>query len=217
MKEREKDFFQANIDAYKLDDARRFGWFNNRTQTTRFIQIAKLIKMGCSKAHVRPSDISIVDYGCGDAALFSFLHSMHIGVRYIGIEAMDQSVKDARKRIEDENLPAVIHKFAWDGHEVWPVAKPVDFVVESGAFCTTDLSTRELMIRKMLEFPGLGFAGAFLSSPGSLVFDAHPDVEIMMPEDVIKLVDISQFQYVLWGDYMFHDFALGAFKRSATS
>ena len=89
MEDREKEFYLNLIKRRDVDDARRFGWTSDHTQATRFIQIIKLIKQICGEKQRDPATVSVLDFGCGDGLLFSFMRRMGVGNEYYGIDAID--------------------------------------------------------------------------------------------------------------------------------
>lgn len=212
MDQNEKDFYQTNFDAFEPGLAQRYGWFSPEHQETRFIQLIKLIKLGCKYANVHPRRVSILDFGCGDGSLFFLMRKLGIGRRYFGIDALEQSIDDAQARLKTTPIPATFYEYNWDGIAPLPLEQPVDFVVESGAFGTTDPVQRDIILSNLLILPRIGFCGTFLTQSRVMSY-VHPSIHPIQPEEILPLIDGDKYKYVLWANYFPHDFAIGAFKR----
>lgn len=217
MKEYERDFYRRNLaiaDAAEngTDDARRFGWQSAHTQELRFLALIRLIKIGCDNINWDPATVSILDYGCGDGLFFHLAHKMGIGERYIGIDAMSQSIHDARLLADLAGLEAEFQCYAWNGLEDLPISGEVDFIVESGALATTPAAIRTTMLLKLFEMPSIGFAGTFLM-PSKEVKVIDGAIVIAPPAEVIRIVDNDSYTFVMLGDYLRHDYALGVYKH----
>ena len=216
MKDYEKDFYQRNMDLGKTaeggqEDARRFGWQSAHTQELRFLALIRLIKIGCDNLNWDPATISILDFGCGDGLFFHLAKKLGIGERYQGIDAMPESISQANRLAEASDLPAEFTCYAWDGFEDLPIKGEVDFIVESGVFATTPAAIRTTMLLKLFELPSIGFAGTFLM-PSKEVKVIDGAIVIAPPAEVIRIVDNDSYTFVVLGDYLRHDYALGVYK-----
>ena len=158
-----------------------------------------------------PATISILDYGCGDGLFFHLAHKLGIGERYIGIDAMQESIDQAKTLAEELKLPAEFTCFAWDGNTDLPISTEVDFVVESGVFATTPAAIRSTMILKLFELPSIGFAGTFLM-PSKETKVINGAIVFSPPNEVIRIVDNDSYTFVMLGDYLRDDYALGVYK-----
>lgn len=212
MEDKEKEFYLNLMSRRDVDDARRFGWTNSHTQATRFIQIIKLIQLICEAKQRDPADVSILDFGCGDGLLFSFMHRMGVGRQYYGVDALDEHIDDAVARANRDETPASFFGFAWDGIDPLPMSNDVDFIVESGAFSTTKPQVRSAMLEKLFDMPKLGFAGTFVTD-SKIIRGVNPAVSLIAPEEIAKLIDGTKYAFVLWADYLEADFAVGVYKR----
>jgi SAM-dependent methyltransferase len=212
MEQHEKDFYQTNLDAYKPGTAQRFGWTSSENQEVRFVQLIKLIKLGCKFANIPPRLVTIMDFGCGDGSLFFLMHKLGIGSRYYGIDAMEQSIDDAHARLKQTPIPAKFYEYDWDGVAPLPLESGVDFIVESGAFGTTPAKRRDFLLPLLMFLPRIGFCGTFLTRSREMKY-VHPTINLIEPADVLKHIDSDKYKYVLWADYFPYDFAVGAFKR----
>jgi SAM-dependent methyltransferase len=216
MKEYEKDFYLRNLAIANAaedgaDDARRFGWQSAHTQNLRFLALLRLIKIGCDSLNWDPATISILDYGCGDGLFFHQARKMGIGKTYIGIDAMKESISQAKIIAEMFDLQAEFTCFAWDGFEDLPISGPVDFVVESGAFATTPAAIRTTMLLKLFEMPSIGFAGTFLM-PSNVITGVDGAIILSPPAEIISAVNTNKYNFVMLADYLRHDYALGVYK-----
>jgi hypothetical protein len=210
MKNYEKQFYLAGLAMY--DDARRFGWNSNLDQFTRFLSLAKLIKIGCDNIGWDPASLKIADYGCGDGYLFHVLNERGIGKSYYGIDAIKETTKAAEERAELLELDATFKCFAWNGIEELPMPWQPDFIVESGVFATTPAMVRTTMLVKLFEMPKIGFAGTFLM-PSSEIEAYDGAIVPSPPVEIVRLVNNDLYSFVMLGDYLHHDFALGVYKR----
>lgn len=212
MKEQEKEFYKNLLQRREVDDARRFGWTSNHTQATRFIQIIKLVRQISLARQRDPATVSILDFGCGDGRLFSLMHKFGVGSQYYGIDGMEEHLDVAFARAEQENLPAEYTLLGWDGAAPFPYVDEVDFVVENGAFSTTDPQTRSIMLKKLFDMPKLGFVGTFVTD-SKIIKGVNPAIHLIKPEDIVKEIDGTVYAFVVWADYLEADFAVGVYKR----
>lgn len=84
-----EDFYQDGILEHGLT-AQGLRWHSRQSQEVRFHQLVSLLPFDTA---------SIVDAGCGFGDLFDYLH-IHgkDSIHYIGLDALDIMVKEARKR-----------------------------------------------------------------------------------------------------------------------
>ena len=211
MKEYEKDFYQRNLDNGDGKDARRFGWQSAHTQELRFLALIRLIKIGCDNLNWDPATVSILDFGCGDGLFFHLANKLGIGERYLGIDAMQENIDQAKTLAESAELPAEFQCYAWDGLEDLPFSGEFDFVVESGVFATTPAAIRTTMLLKLFEMPSIGFAGTFLM-PSKEIKAVDGAIVLSPPAEVVRMVDNDSYTFVMLGDYLRDDYALGVYK-----
>ncbi len=171
-----------------------------------------MIKIGCDNINWDPATVSILDFGCGDGLFFHLANKMGIGKRYLGIDAMPESIRQAKIIAEGFELSAEFTCFAWDGLEDLPISGEIDFIVESGVFATTPAAIRTTMLLKLFEMPSIGFAGTFLM-PSKEVKVIDGAIVIAPPAEVIRIVDNDSYTFVMLGDYLRHDYALGVYKH----
>ncbi len=212
VEDREKEFYRNLLNRRGIDDARRFGWTNGHTQATRFVQIIKLIKHICEAKQRDPASVSILDFGCGDGLLFSFMHKMGVGSNYYGYDAIEQHIDDAITRAAKDDMPAMFFNSTWNGEDHLPMSTKVDFIVESGVFSTTKPEMRSTMLKKLFDMPKMGFAGTFVTN-SRIIKAVNPNIHLIAPKDIVEIIDETVYAFVLWADYLEADFAVGVYKR----
>lgn len=212
MKEREKEFYRNLLRRREEDDARRFGWTNEHTQSVRFIQLIKLVRQICEAKQCDPADMAILDFGCGDGRLFSIMKQMGVGAEYYGIDGIEEHIDTAVARAKVDDVNALYQCFAWNGLDKLPFIENADFIVESGAFSTTPPDRRSLMLKQFFEYPKVGFAGNFVTN-SKIIKGVNPNLNLIYPEDIVEIIDITQYAFVVWADYLEADFSIGVYKR----
>ena len=93
-------------------------WDSASSQQLRFEQLSKILRT--------PARFSINDYGCGYGELYTFLASRHEDFDYLGCDASEDMVAEARRRHPAEALPRFI---VGDRFE-----RVADYTVASGVF-----------------------------------------------------------------------------------
>lgn len=213
MTDTDKEFYLQALEHHP-DDARRFGWMGERYQKIRFAQILRLVKLACMRAQKDPRDISILDFGCGDAELFSIMDQAGIGLEYYGVDMMSQYIYSAHQRAKNEpwGVNAAFECYEWDGSEPLPFSDGVDIIVESGAFSIMERPLRNRLFQEIYSLPKLGFAGTFLTHNINIA-RVHPTINPIAPSEITSQIDIHQYAYTLLFDYLPHDFAIGIYPR----
>lgn len=102
------------------DTAKGVDWNSIESQTTRFHQLAKIIRNGSQE------NFSLADLGCGYGALYDFLKVNYNDFSYLGFDISEIMVKHAEERyLGVENA----HFFTSS-----QVTEKVDYIVASGIF-----------------------------------------------------------------------------------
>jgi len=141
MKMTNKKFYTSALKQYG-SDVKALHWNSKASQEVRFQQILDLL----------PHDLhlySVVDAGCGFADLYGFFcNSAKLPKSYIGMDALEPMVKEARTRVPCEILHIDILKGA---------LIEADFYLCSGAMNIMNTFETQLFIRRCYEASSKGF------------------------------------------------------------
>ena len=200
------EFYETKLLKYpSINDGRRYGWNSTQSQVLRFHQILRLIRT----LPTALDQLTILDIGCGSAAFFNILHKSNIGARYLGVDSQEEHVFDARARMDELGLNAEIEHFYWAGIIQFPFDEDIDIIVESGLFAMCSPSERARLLLPLFGLPKYGFIGTFYQDSPLVV--AAPGLVSTTPADVLSLIDMTRFKYIVLGDYMPYDFTVGVF------
>lgn len=187
-----------------VTDAQRFGWASIQHMLARYDAIHRLLLV--MKKNKPLDELTIFDFGCGAGHLINYLHGQGVGKKYYGIDGYEPNIKEF---IETPNAEAW-HLY-WDGESELPFdASEVDIVVQTGAFSTMVPDVRAIMFLQLLRLSGMAFVGTFIQP--SLSATPSDGIVICQPSDVLPLIDNTRYQYVILGDYLPWDFALGVYR-----
>jgi SAM-dependent methyltransferase len=203
VEDREVDFYRRLAREHR-GTSRQVGAWSARSQATRFDVI---LDVADSMLGERLAGLSVLDFGCGKGDLAAHLdrNGRLDTLRYIGIDAIEENVEDARK-LGGHDFRLV----RWNG-EGRVVDEPVDLIIFSGAFATTRMDRRLAMYGSLLGQARVGVIGNFLTSaPG--VEDYGEEMLLMDPEEALRVVDRAVFRVQVRADYLPHDFTVGAIR-----
>jgi SAM-dependent methyltransferase len=159
----------------------------------------------------RLAGMSILDFGCGRGDFAAYLDRQgRLGsLRYVGVDAIEENVEDARKL-----GPYDIRHVRWSG-DGRVVDAEADLIVFSGAFETTRIDRRIAMYRSLLAQARVGVVGNFLTFTPSV--REWGDGSILMdPVEALGAVDRADFRVQIRADYLPHDFTIGAIRWSVS-
>lgn len=198
---------RARDDHPDVHDPQRYGWSSLPHMLARFDAILRLLQARPVWMHETPlEELTIFDFGCGAGHLINYLHQNGVGRRYYGIDGYAPNI--------EEFIPtsgAEAWNLYWDGESELPFdVHEVDVVVQTGAFSTMVPDVRATMFLKLLRLSHMAFLGTFIQP--SLAATPSDGIIICQPNDILPLVDNTRYQYVLLGDYLPWDFALGVFR-----
>jgi SAM-dependent methyltransferase len=156
----------------------------------------------------RLTGLSMLDFGCGKGDLAAFLarRGRLDGIRYVGVDGIEENVADARQGVGGD-----FRLLRWDG-EGRVVEDEIDLIVFSGAFATTRMDRRIAMYRSLLAQARVGVVGNFLTWTPAVT--DWQGMILMDPEEALRAVDRTEFRVQLRADYLRHDFTLAAIRWS---
>jgi SAM-dependent methyltransferase len=202
MQQHEIDFYRRLVREHR-GTPRQVGAGSSASQSIRFdVMLEMLDSLLGPAAEAR----SLLDFGCGRGDLARHLERRGRldGLRYTGIDAIEENVADARAMGYDARV------LAWDG--VGALApERFDLIVFSGAFATTSMQRRIRLYRGLLEQARIGVVGNFLTHTPT-VADYGRDMILMDPAEALGAIDRTRFRVQLRADYLRHDFTIGAVR-----
>ncbi len=187
--------------------SRQVGAFSERSQVVRFEVILDVLD---SMVGDRLSGLTLLDLGCGKADFAVHLKRAGRlpGVRYIGIDGIEENVEDGRAQGEYD-----VRFERWDGRGPLSTdGEPFDLIVFSGTLATTPLERRAGVYRSLLAQARVGVVGNFVTAVAGV--DDYAGTIPMDPEEALRWVDRSQFRLQMRADYLAHDFTVGTVRWS---
>lgn len=206
MEQHEVDYYKRLAREHR-GTSRQVGAGSDESQTIRFDVMLQMLDALLGEA---PGRLSLLDFGCGRGDLASYLERRDRldALRYMGIDAVEENVADARALGYDARVAR------WDGEG--PLApERFDVIVFSGAFATTTIARRTRIYRGLLEQARIGVVGNFLTHAPT-VADYGPGMILMEPAQALRVIDRSRFAVRLRADYLRHDFTIGAIRWTHT-
>lgn len=205
MEEHEVAWFSHLAREYR-GTSRQVDASSPRSQEVRFEVILDTLD---SMLGERLAGMSILDFGCGKGDFAAYLRRRGRldGLRYVGVDGIEENVEDARRDVGGD-----FRMLRWDGGGR-VIDEEVDLIVWSGTFAATRLERRMQMVPSLLEQARVGVVGNFLTwTPG---VDDWQGMVLMDPGDALTLVDRAAFRVQLRADYLPHDFTLAAMRWNA--
>lgn len=202
MEAHEVAFYQT-LAAEHRGTSRQVGAWSPENQVRRYEVLFDVLE---SMLGGRMHGMSLLDFGCGRGDLATWLARtgrMDV-LRYVGVDAIEENVEDARAMGVDARL------VRWNG-EGRVVDDDIDLIVFSGTFATTSIERRTAMLRALLDQARVGVAGNYLCwTPG--VRDWGEAMILVEPADALAAIDRHRFRVQLRADYLPHDFTVGAIR-----
>ena len=140
---------------------------------------------------------SVLDYGCGNGALYEYIENSDLELDYHGYDLLDEMIKTASERFLDGKFFQFIPK------------KEFDFVVASGIFTLMDINSVEKTIHEMFLLCNKGLAFNCLSEWSN---KKEEDEFYHDPVAIFNICASMTKKIALRHDYFPHDFTIYMYK-----